>query len=269
VILPPESLPIGEYHRCAPAWLSKTAIRDFQKMGPGLWHKTYITKEILRDRPDGAAQGLALDCVLTEDAQRFNDRFAFKPDGMSFATKEGKAWRAGQEGKIILTADDEAILNDAAAAVRAHPAWAEIQKCRAQMTVRREAKALGLGLQSRPDWLGDGVLYDLKKTRDLAGFGRQAIDLGYHTQAAVAGWCLSGEGMALEHAYLVAVEWERCARCRVYEIPHEALAFADRQMRDVASDIADRVARNDWTDKPPVCEALPIPGWMMAKMEAA
>ena len=113
-------------------------------------------------------------------------------------------------------------------------------------------------------------MFDLKKVRDLDRFGAQAIDLGYHLQAAVGGWCLAGDGFALEHAYLVAVEWERGARCRIYEIPHEALAFADRQMRDVAAEISDRVKRSDWADHPDgVIKPLPIPGWMMARMEAA
>lgn len=270
-IISPSELAIGDYHRSCPKWLSKTTLNAYRKEGAALWHAKYISKEIAIETPDGAAQGLALDCVLTEDAADFNSKFAYKPEGMSFATKEGKAWRAGQEGKTILSAEDALILEDAAAAVRAHPCWSEIQKSQAQMTVRRHSEALGLGLQSRPDWLDleRNTLWDLKKTRDLSIFGRQAIDIGYHVQAAIAGWTLAGDGIALEHAYLVAVEWERKARCRVFEIPQEALAYADVQMRETAAEIADRIKRNDWLDHPPEIEPLPIPSWIMRKMETA
>lgn len=270
-IIPASELSITNYHNACPQWLSKTTLRDFQKMGAARWHATYVAKTLEKDRPDGAAQGLALDCLLTESYQDYVNRFAIKPDGMSFATKDGKAWRAGQEGKIILSSEDELILRDAADAVRLHPRWPDIQKCQAQTTIRRYSESLGLGLQSRPDWLNtaESCLFDLKKTRDLDIFGKQAIDLGYHTQAAIAGWCLSGESIQLEHAYLVAVEWERKARCRVYEIPHEALAYADQQMRLVAAEIADRLNRNVWTDQAPSCEPLPIPEHMRRRMEAA
>ncbi len=75
--------------------------------------------------------------------------------------------------------------------------------------------------------------------------------------------------MALEHAYLVAVEWERGARARVYEIPHDVLSYADRQMRDLAAEIAHRLKTKDWADQQPEGEELPIPGWLMAKIEMA
>jgi len=137
--------------------------------------------------------------------------------------------------------------------------------------VRRDAPQLGIGLQSRPDWMNPGIsrLWDLKKTRDLAIFGKQAIDLGYHLQAAVASWCLAGDGVQIEQASLVAVEWQRGPRAREYVIPHEALADGDRQMRAIAAEVADRLARNDWSDSQPQPEPLPIPEYMLRRMENA
>ncbi len=289
-IIPASELPIEQYHRSAPAWLSKTSIRDFQSYGPAWWRMAYLDRSIPRPKPGGVEQGLALDCLLTEGADALARRFPVLPEDAppkpSSRQRNAKkpspdtvaavqwwdAWEAAHPGATILSADDHAILADAAAAVLAHPRWPEIEDCEAQMTVRRSSPALGLGLQSRPDWLAKErrSSFDLKKCRDLDLFPKQAIDLGYHTQAAVGGWCLAGDGFALEHAYLVAVEWEHGARCRVWEIPHEALAYADRMMRETAAEIADRLQRQDWTDHPAgEIAALPIPGWMLAKMEAA
>lgn len=271
MIIPPSELPIADYHRSVPEWLSKTSLMDFKRMGPAWWRMAYLDRSIVRPRPGGAEQGAAIDCFLTEGAEAYGLRYAVKPTGMSFATTEGKKWKIDHEDREVITYEDSVILSDAIAAVHALPCWPEIERAQAQMTVRRQSSGLGLGLQSRPDWLDRerGIVWDLKKTRDLDVFGRQAIDLSYHVQAAIAAWCLAGDGVGVEHAYLVAVEWERGARARVYEIPGEVLAFADHEMRKVAAEIADRLKRKDWTDVQRTPEHLPIPGWMIAKMEAA
>lgn len=270
-LLSPAELPIAQYHASAPAWLSKTSLRDFISHGPAWWKMAYLDKIIDRKRPDGAAQGSALDCYLTEGAAAFMASWAIKPAGLDGRTKAGKEWMEANEGKEVLSYGDSLILADAVAAVRAHPRWAEIEACTAQVTCRRQSAGLGLGLQSRPDWLevSSGSLFDLKKTCDLEAFGRQAINLGYHLQAAIAGWCLAGDGIGLEHAYLVAVEWERGARCRIYEIPHVALEEGDRVMRAAAAEIARRIQSGDWTDRQTSAEELPIPDWMLRRMEAA
>lgn len=265
-------LPIEQYHASAPAWLSKTSLRDYISHGPAWWKLAYLDRTMERPSPGGALQGLALDCLLTEGMESFAARFAVKPAGHDGRTKAGREWAEANAGRLLLTAEDAEILADAAEAVRSCCAWDRIAKCAAQVSVRRESPALGLGLQSRPDWLhidgGSAVLFDLKKTRDIDLFGKQAIELGYHLQAAIAGWCLAGDGIGLEHAYLVAVEWERGARCRVYEIPHAALEAGDRLMRETAAEIAARIKSGDWTDRQAGPEPLPIPDWLMRQMES-
>lgn len=289
MIIHASELSIEQYHASAPAWLSKTTLRYFQDNGAP-WFKLYMDGQVKPATPGGVEQGLALDCLLTEDATAFAKRFPVLPDDApkkpSITQRNAKKpspetvvainwwdeWMA-QHGAdcIILSADDRLILADAAAAVRALPCWSEIEQSMAQATVRRQAQALGLGLQSRPDWLRTerGAVRDLKKTRDLTRFGSQAIDLGYHLQAAVAGWCLAGDGIGLEYASLVAVEWERGARAREYVIPQEVLVYADCQMREIAAEIGERLASGNWIDHQEKAEPLPVPGWMMAKMEAA
>ncbi|MBU6247114.1 MAG: PD-(D/E)XK nuclease-like domain-containing protein [Xanthomonadaceae bacterium] len=269
MIVPASDLPIEQYHASAPAWLSKTTLRYFADNGAP-WFKLFLDGQVKPSTPGGVEQGAALDCLLTENGADFDARFAIKPKGHDGRTKEGKAWVEANSGKKLLTENDMAILADAAAAVRACSAWPRITKSMAQATVRRQAPALGLGLQSRPDWLlpSEGCVFDLKKTSELRRFGAQSIDLGYHLQAAVAGWCLAGDGVALEHAYLVAVEWERGARCRIYEIPHEVLEHADTQMREIAAEIGERLASGNWTDHQEQVEPLPVPGWMLRQMEA-
>lgn len=265
----PELLSIEYYHNSVPVYLSKTSIKDFLEHGPKWWRLAYIDKSLKKTRPDGALQGLALDCYLTEGPAQFAQKFAVKPDGMSFATKEGKAWRDAHDCADIISSDDNDILADAVEAVRNSCVWEDVSKALSQHSIRRHSDSLGLGLQSRPDWIhpSGNVLWDLKKTRDLDRFGAQAFDLGYFLQAAIAGWCLSGEGKQLEHAYLVAVEWERGARCRVYEIPHEMLEHGDMIMRKGALEISRRIKENDWSDDEKNILTLDVPAWVKRKVE--
>lgn len=283
----PADLPISEYHAAKPRWWSKTTLRYLADNGPA-WCKLWLDGAIQAPTPGGVEQGLALDCYLTEGAAEFAKRFpvlpADAPKRPTAAQRNAKkpspesvaavawwdAWTSAHGDCVILSADDRLILADAVAAVRALPCWPEIEASQAQLTVRRDSPGLGIGLQSRPDWLhlGNGRLRDLKKTRDLSRFGTQAIDLGYHLQAAVAGWCLAGDGIGLEQASLVAVEWERGARAREYIIPHEVLAAGDAAMRKLAADVADRLRSGDWTDKQESPEQLQVPEWMLRKIGA-
>lgn len=260
-------LPIAQYHNSVPTWLSKTSLRNYLDHGPAWWKLAYLDRSIEIPRPSGAKEGLALDALLTESQAAFDNRFVVRPPEIDdLRTKEGKAWKATLNGRDWLHGEDMAVIADCVAAVRALPQWPLIQRAKVQNTIRRQALILGLGLQSRPDWLDVDhmIVWDLKKTRDLDSFGRQAIDLGYHLQAAVAQWCLECSEM---RAFLVAVEYERGARARCYEIPSIAIQDGHRLMVASAAEIARRLKANDWRDTAPETpEALPIPGWMLNRM---
>ena len=280
-------LPIEIYHQAAPQWLSKTSIMDFRNRGPAWWKLNYLDGQIIKEAPGGAAQGSMIDCWLTEGEEAFNARYVYvpadapkKPTAAQLKAKkpspetlEAIAYWAQFGDRIPVMGEDADILPEAVAAVKALPIWPRLEAAQAQATIRRRDSGLGIGLQSRPDWLelrgSAATTFDLKKTRSLSGFGKQAIDLGYHLQAAIAGWCLSGDDFQHDHAFLVAVEWERGARARVYEIPSEALADGFRMVAETFREIAGRLQSGDWTDRQEQPEQLPIPAWMARKMEAA
>ena len=268
MILTPQQMPISEYHGAQgiPRWWSKSSLRKYAEMGPK-WTGLKLSGLVEDKRPDGAIQGIAIDTYLTESPAAFAAQFAIKPDGMSLATKEGKAWKADNEGKEILSHEDGLILLDAVAAVRECCHWQQIEKSLAQHTIRRDQPALGIGLQARPDWVSpdSGMLWDLKKTRDLDQFGKQALQLGYHLQASLASWALSGDGIQIEHAYLVAVEWARGARCRVLEIPQEYLIAGHQEMVRLAQEVSRRIKENDWSDNQLEPEMLQAPHWAEVK----
>jgi hypothetical protein len=161
---------------------------------------------------------------------------------------------------------------DAVDAVRRCVCWPDIERAQAQLTVRRSVAGLAGGLQARPDWLDlarGAMFFDLKKTRDLGRFGGQAIDLGYHLQAAVCRWCLHGDGIQMGPAMLIAVEWDPGARCIPYEIPEWAIDEGEKQMREGAGRIIGHLQANDWTNPVEQPRPLEIPEWRRRKMEGA
>jgi hypothetical protein len=277
MILSPSDLSIEDYHASTPEWLSKTNLRDFAKMHPAEWHATYVTKVLDRKAPGGVDEGKMLDCVLTEGWGAFGKRYVQAPDEIinpktgemyGRTSKAFTTW-SDQTGLEVVDENEMCILKACYNAVTNHPKWPEISRCQAQMSIRRKSNGLGIGLQSRPDWINfeEGVMFDLKKTRDLNIFGKQAIDLGYHLQAAIARWALAGEGVSIERAYLVACDWSMFPKCRVYQIPEFALVDGELEMRGLAADIADRMKNGFWGDVVPDEEELPIPGWMKYRME--
>lgn len=258
MILAPEQLPIADYHNSAPRYWSKTALKDLAAKGPKWVYGAYITKEIKRERPGGALQGLALDCLLTEGDEAFDFGWAIRPDDLDGRTKDGKEWAVKNAHKQILSAKDGLILSDAADAVTSHPIWDDIQKCQSQLSIRQDWSP-GLGLQSRPDWINlqDGVYIDLKKTADLDRFPQQAYDLGYILQAAVCKWALEREGTIIKDYYLVAAEWERASRCRAYRISEFQLSDATMEMERLMGRLCSHLESGEWDEVPLHHQDLP------------
>ena len=297
MILAPAQLPLAAYLRGmedpAMRWLTKTALVRYREHGAKRFRMGYLDATRLPfPVPGGVDQGNALDCYLTEGPDVFAARYPVRPTPPAdmpprpqerhrtakkpspetvSAFKAWDEWDAAhpmQAGALEISDEDRAILADCVEAVQALPMWPELVAARAQHTVRRLVTP-GIGVQSRPDWLMANATCDLKKTRDLDMFPRQAIDLGYTIQAAVAGYCLAGDGVAAEHSYLLAVEWAYGARARVYEIPSEVLVYATREMDRLIGEIVWRFENDNWTETQPGPEMLPVPGWKMKEIENA
>jgi len=128
--------------------------------------------------------GTAFHAALLEDDRR---NYAIKPDGMSYATKEGKAWRAEHEGEMILSAEDDAAIDDMLLATMR--ACGEFCPMHGDAEVSLFATGpSGYDLKGRIDYLPkDGnAIVDIKTARnaDPEAFVRQAWDLRYHMKAA-------------------------------------------------------------------------------------
>jgi hypothetical protein len=114
-----------------------------------------------------------------------------KPDGMTFASKEGKEWRDSHADKPIVSAADEAILRATARAINRHPHASRVLVGRAEVSMFGLHAETGITLKGRADILeaghGDGLSWitDLKTTRraDNKSCARAIAQYGYHRQA--------------------------------------------------------------------------------------
>lgn len=287
-IIPNE--PIDQYHGRDFHTLGSTRIKDFLENGPRWWKLRYIDGEIPDRDSDALKQGRMIDCLLTEP-DKFADLFAVLPDDAprkpSRTQREAKKpspatvsaiawwdkWLAENGEKDQIPADWCQTASDCAEAVRKHKtaaAMLDTPGVRSQVSVRAE---LGnwLSLQCRPDflWLDEerkrGWYIDLKKTDDLSSFGRRAIDFGYHTQLGLAQWLLARAGYRID-AFLLAVEWQRGARCKLFSMSDAVLDHGWQTAKAAVDDIAERIASNYWEDDADDVEGLEVPGWLLAKM---
>lgn len=211
--------------------------------------------------------GRAFHCAILEP-EKFAREYIVKPGGMTFATKEGKAWRAEAElsGKCILSADDALNLERMADQVQGHETasgiiggtehevslfWNDVQgfPCKARCDiVNKELKIIG----------------DIKTCENAnpVAFGRSVANYQYHWQAY---WYLHGMSI------LTGEEWKTFIFAAMEKaLPHAiAVYLADEQMLYKAKLEIDELLpgfaacwkRDEWPAYPDRVLELSLPRW--------
>lgn len=258
-------------------------------------------------------QGTDIECCLdpghlplaraVEAAWRgdFAAHFAVKPEGMSFAHKDGKAWKAEQGQRTIITADDmssvERLLKllperpaaprsvlegDDARAIAALVetlgscplARALIDEAAKQVSILHD-NVMGLpGVQSRPDWLclngcaaseWQPYALDLKTTLTLGQLasGRSILKYGYHRQAAMVRTSLALEGVDVSglRYLLLGAEKTFPFRWRVIEVPKELIDVGERWCERHMLRLADHYATGEWPLVDSEITVADVPAW--------
>ena len=218
-----------------------------------------------------AAGGGALDALVTGN-KAFSECFAVKPEGMTFATKEGKAWRDLQGSKEIIDAKQEReILSSLPRVKEAISVLADGRPVSYQVTLRGEIE--GLEVQTRPDIWIDGDLLDvtdLKYVSDIAGFVRNFVGSRYEIQAALA-WELieqTGRDMAtVRLSYLLCESGTTLPQVIVYTLGPEDVRLMVRRLKARCRRILE--AQNSPLGLIDVVkfEQLVLPHWARKKLE--
>lgn len=248
---------------------TSNAYHDNPAIGSGDIRRMVTSPQLFRDGMDGICDrksaallfGIASHMRLLEPVA-FARTAAIKPEGMSFATLEGKAWKAANAGKLIVSWDDAAHLK------RMHDRMPdEVRRifaaCKTEVTVR--TKLAGLDVQCRPDlWDMQGRrFYDLKTIDDINGIDKAIWSHRYDVQLRFYAQVIAAEtGQALRQSALIFAEKSAPYRWRVVELDLDYQALADAAIKEALASIAARMKSGCWNDQSDLHDIATPPAWM-------
>ena len=158
---------------------------------------------------------------------------AVKPEGMSLATKEGKEWKAVNEGKKIISAESKTAIDEMHHNIVSHPLYKDILTGgNPETSIFVKDYSTGIHLKARPDYLihwHDGlkttaVIVDIKTMKPpiypMEAFRYAVKARGINIQMAHYRRVLLNElpGVIIDHHYIVAVENEPPYLVKIYDL---------------------------------------------------
>lgn len=168
--------------------------------------------------------------ILTPDL--FRADYDVKPWNMTFASKEGKAWRddPSRAGKIILPFDIAAQVEAIRDAVLGKPGvYESLSGAVVEASLLWTCPTTGERCKGRPDWFDGEYVYDLKVTRHAGpSLAYQAYAQGWMHQLAHNRTGLRAVGIPVRTGRLVAVHPDAphyvwCVECREADLDVLAL----------------------------------------------
>jgi len=214
------------------------------------------------DEPTKAMQIGTVAHTAILEPHKLAEIVAIKPDGMSFVTKEGKAWRAENADKIVLDYQEMADIKNMADAVRRHPSFEPSHlDNKIEASVFAEDEETGLPLKARPDlWAeGIGLILDVKTTDDASeeAFLRTIQKFAYHVQAAHY-----IEMTGATDFVFIAVERNAPYAVAAYRLSAEWLELGFETRRRAIRIVHECTAMNSWPAYPTATTTLALPVWV-------
>lgn len=243
----------------------------------------FALKRDTRRPPDvqrgGQLEGELAHCATLEPLE-YAFRYAIGPD-VSRATKEWKAFEAGNPGRVCIKPAQHAAAMAQAASIRSHPELAKLLAVGdSEVSAFWHDPATGVLCQCRPDHaspigtdtMPGVILVDVKTYSDASPqeFERQVARKRYHWQAA---WYSDGyaiaAGVPVVGFVFVAVETEwPYASCAVM-LDEDSLDIARREIRPLVERYHQCNASGVWPGYAPGIEQITLPAWYAARVEAA
>jgi len=257
-----------EYH--AHEAISKSKLDAARKSGRHLY-------DMLHGPPRESTAAFDLGTALHASAlpgESVDEVAVRMPEGMKKTTKEGKAFVANNNGKIILSHSDCYLLDEMMASLEHHPftrqlVWG-ILKGKAEQSFFCTDEATGLELKARPDFIFDdlSLIIDLKTTVDASpkGFQRSVANYRYYVQASHYLDVVEGATGTRPQAFLfVAVEKSRPFNASVYMADSQMIEIGKQHAREDLDNIAKWMAEGNYPGYSERVEEISLPRWMLPK----
>jgi hypothetical protein len=218
---------------------------------------------------DALRRGSLLHTLVLEPHE-ISHRYRIKPEGMNFATKDGKAWRdATPAGIEIVSEAEHRAACVQARRLRALPEVAALLGSgEGEVSFFWLDEETGTHCKGRADWVfrspAGVVLLDLKTTDDATpeAFGRSCARYGYHTQSA---WYSNGWTQATGEPVLgfvfgaVESAWPHDAV--PYMLDEQALTRARVQIAALLELHSHCTATGHWPGIASEITTLSLPAW--------
>ena len=215
-------------------------------------------------------EGSAVHCKLGEP-HLFTRDFASKPKGMSFVSKEGKAWKAANKEKTIISAEfaedlkiiEQKFLDSPAA--KYYEAEGDVEK-----SFFWDIAGNDRGGKCRPDWISKDrkTIVDLKTTISAAkkSFQRSVMNYGYHISAAWYMWGVElATGVKPEEFIWVAIEKKAPFGIGVYKADTELLQYGSELCEEALIKINEWDRTNYYPSHTEGVESIGLPPWLKKK----
>jgi hypothetical protein len=207
-----------------------------------------------REPSASMALGTAAHCYILEGAEVFHQRFSVKPDGLSFATREGKQWREAQGDRQIVSFTDHMRIVGMRDGLMKNADARRLLEAggRAEVTMVARDEETGLTLLCRPDLYiaRAGLAVNLKTT---ATFRLVASTLGIQRPT---------------HAFMVVGNDEPFIGY-VAALSADAASAADQQLRQILRRFAKSVADDSWPGYTTGVIEIGLPQWAANEINAS
>ena len=256
-------------------------LRTLASKGPRAYYIAHEQHLHVDDDTKAYLAGRAMEDALQRPSE-YLARYVAKPEGMSFATRDGKAWRTEQEtrGLSIVDGEDARAIESLLQTLDVcHTAQRLMADATPQATIYHDDTVRGRwdipGIQSRPDWLcleGSAAsawrpyALDLKTTRSLSDLcsGRAIVKYGYHRQAAMVRLCLEYEGVDVSgfRYLLLGAEKAFPHRWSVIEVPEQLIDVGERWCVEQLGRLAQHYATGEWPLVLSEIVVADVPAWL-------
>jgi len=197
--------------------------------------------------------------------------YVVKPEGMNFATKEGKEWKAAQTNAII-TQDEYQTVLGMRDSVNAHPAVKRVlANAKTEVSLFANGED-GVLRKARIDALPESgnVIVDIKscQSADPDMMAKSVVAYRYDVQAAYYLDICKLLGLDKTEFLFVCVEKTPPYAVAVYALDHDAISWGRMQyQRDLAL-IKDCEAKDHWPSFTQDITTLALPAWAQRQAEA-
>lgn len=208
--------------------------------------------------------------TLTLEPHLMASRYRVKPDGMSFSTKEGKAWREETPAGVeIVTQAETRAANRQARHLRAVPEiGALLGEGQAEVSFFWVDEQTGLRCKGRADWVhrteAGVILLDLKTAEDASPdiFPKACARYGYHMQAAwyADGWTAATGDPVLGFVFgAVESGWPHVAAA--YMLDDESTTKGRAESRRLLNRYAECREADTWPGYQTAIQSITLPAW--------